>query len=146
MTKKIGRGGRCQSLTVTGNACRMRAVRGERYCFSHSPTLAKARTAARRRGGARKRTMVLGADTPEVSFESAAATVKLLATITGELLRGAIDPKVATAAGFLINLAMKAREASDLERRLSALEALNERQPIASLLDEKLDDENGAAA
>ena len=42
---------KCHGKNVRGEPCKMAAVKGDRYCFSHSPATRAAQAAARKLGG-----------------------------------------------------------------------------------------------
>jgi len=95
---------------------------GRTLCLVHDPDLADKVAEARRRGGttAMKLKLLAGRrqrlDTPR----------KLMAFVSNlalDTLSGSIDPNVSRATAYAVSLQMKLLEASDLERRLEALEA-----------------------
>jgi hypothetical protein len=114
---------RCQSPTKSGDRCRAKAIGGSPHCFFHAPSAAAERAAACKRGG-QNRSMVIIADTPDVSFDDATSARRLLAETAGQLRRGQIDPQRASVIGYLVTIALKAIEMSDLERRLAAVETM----------------------
>lgn len=47
---------KCKAKNSHGEACKMAAVKGDRYCFNHSPARAAERAASRKRGGEARHT------------------------------------------------------------------------------------------
>ena len=113
----------CNRTTKLGARCRVKAVKGSTACFVHDDALLEKRTNARRTGGKNKRRAVLGPHSPEISLRSGREAVDLAGRMVGLVLRGELDPKVAYAAGGLLNIFLRALNTEVLERRIEALEA-----------------------
>lgn len=50
----------CKAKTTSGDPCKMPAIKGGRYCFTHSPAHRAAQAVARRRGGEKRHTAHAG--------------------------------------------------------------------------------------
>ncbi len=122
----------CEHQTKAGARCRANPVTGSTMCFAHDPGLEKKRTAARRRGGERKRRAVLGADSPEISLRSGSDSLDLASRLLESVLRGEVDPKIINAAVGLLNFWHRAHSTEVLERRIIALEAALDTGPQRS--------------
>lgn len=59
----------------------------------------------------------------ELSIESASDTIRLVGETINQLRRREIDPKRATAIGYLTGVMLKALDFSELEERLARLES-----------------------
>ena len=59
---------------------------------------------------------------PDVTVKSADDVVALLSETISQVRRGQLDTKIANSIGYLAGVILKAREQSDLETRISALE------------------------
>lgn len=46
---------KCTAKTSAGEPCKMQALKGSKYCFTHAPEVGAARAMARKAGGARHR-------------------------------------------------------------------------------------------
>lgn len=114
--------GQCQSHAANGRRCNARAIRGKTRCFFHDPALAEQRTAARRRGGEHNRVAILPDDTAELPLRNSHDAAELIGKTINDLRRGKLDPKVATAVGYLTTVGLRAIQVGDLEQRLAALE------------------------
>jgi|SRR5580704_587581 hypothetical protein len=119
----------CEKLTKSGARCRANAVSDSTACFAHSEALAEKRAAARRRGGEHKQRAVLGPDSPEISLRSGSQAIDLAGRMIDLVLHGQIDPRIANAAGGLLNLWLRAYAMEILEQRIAALEAAQNRGP-----------------
>jgi hypothetical protein len=102
----------------------MPALRGERFCYSHSPRTADARAASRRAGGAATATP-RRFDVPDLParLRDVASIQELLEATIAEarLLAGSADRARCIFAG--LRLALDALDVGDVEARLTALEA-----------------------
>jgi hypothetical protein len=95
------------------------------YCFAHDPSLKGKRDAARKAGG-RKRArgaVVLPMDAPDVPLKTVADVVALLAETINQTRKGALDPKVSNAVGYLGSVLLRALQEHEMEQRLAVLEA-----------------------
>jgi hypothetical protein len=118
--------GECETIKQNGIRCQARALAGKSYCFFHDPASAAERSAASSRGGAKKHCPAPNQDTIEIPLNNRSDAASLLAKIINQLVHGAIDPKIANGAGFLIGIWLKATETHSLEERLAALEVIVE--------------------
>ena len=120
----------CTATKRLGGCCQAAALPGSDFCYFHDPAKAATRRQAQSLGGRGNRMVTLPADAPEVKVEDAADVVRLLGETINEVRRGAIDPRVANAVGYLSNIVLAATGQRELESRLAELESLvkNRRQ------------------
>lgn len=115
---------RCKARTRTGQACRGYAISGSLYCFTHSPDLAAERTAARRRGGARRESFTNEAPMPGGADPRTGAG---LIAVMGAAIERAWQMVDSTTRlkllGYLCQVQRSLIETGDLEARLEVLEA-----------------------
>jgi hypothetical protein len=114
----------CAGLKGDGEHCRANAQVGSKWCFFHSPESADDRIAAARRGGEKGRAATLPPDTPDFPLTTANDASALIGRTINQLQRGEIDPKIATAVGYLVTVKIKATDTGTLERRIAAPEAI----------------------
>ena len=108
----------CQATRADGAPCG--APPGKRgLCFWHDPKRREEMLAASRNGGGRK-ALPLPVGRPLKGEEAQG----LLASVLAALLEGALDPNTARAAAYILQVERKVAEGSELERRITALEAL----------------------
>ena len=117
----------CAQIKSDGSKCRTRPLKGSRLCFFHDPDRVEERLSAARKGGERGKIATLPGDTPDVQLATAQDMVSLMAETISQVRRGQIDPRIATAVGYLANITLKAREHGELEDRLKTLEEEVER-------------------
>src|ERR1035437_4480280 len=122
----------CTGTNGDGAACPAAALPGSQFCFFHSPKHADARRYAESRGGLANKMATLPADALDVKVEDSAAVVKLLGQTINQVRRGEIDPRVANAVGYLVNILLGATGQREVESRLAELESLvKSRRPSA---------------
>jgi len=111
------------------SGCKAPALRDDDYCFWHSPTTAKKRREAGRRGGKKGRLQVRNVDIQSVE------DVRHILSETLSELRSSPAESVTTKAraiGYLCSICLVALEKGDLEERLGKLEELmSESEKIA---------------
>jgi hypothetical protein len=112
----------CTSTRKDGQACRAPALPRREACWAHDPAQAEAAREARA-WGARKgnRTRALRAGLPR--FDNPRGLVKFTGLVLAGVLAGRIAPDVGRTIFYGVNTQRSLLEASDLEKRLEALEA-----------------------
>jgi hypothetical protein len=114
----------CKGKTTTGKPCKMAAMKGGRFCFTHEPTTRTAQAVARKLGGHNTHTPHAGnvATIPAdvASIDQARA---ILNYALAELL--VMDNSIPRARALLsaFESFVKAFEIGELEQRIAALEA-----------------------
>jgi hypothetical protein len=118
--------GQCEHVRADGQRCKARAIRGERFCFFHSP--GKAREAGRKGGSRSKKPAIVIAASPDaLPLNTVADVSALLASTINQLRAAPVDVKAANAIGYLASVLLRALEGSDLLKRIEALEAERDR-------------------
>jgi hypothetical protein len=111
----------CAAKTVKGAQCAMPALKGGRYCFSHSPERKAEAQAARRLGGAHRKIARVSGDDP-IAIVNVADVLKLVNAVIADVW---VLDNTAPRARVLLACGETARavlETSDLEQRIAALE------------------------
>jgi hypothetical protein len=114
----------CKAKTKSGTPCKMRTLKGSRYCFNHDPEAATARAQARKRGGEARHNAHAG--DPSVVPEQIGNIQdarKILDYVKDELLTS--DNTIARNRALLalFDSFVKSLEIGEIEERLAALEA-----------------------
>jgi hypothetical protein len=112
----------CAAITRGGSRCASAVLAGSRYCWTHDPAAADRRREASKKGGkaranaerARKQIP------PAMSVEDLAGWLSLLFT---SVMAGRIEPKIGTACATIARTLLEVRTTTELEQRLSELEA-----------------------
>ena len=115
-------GRRCAHVHPSGKPCGGFAVAGSAACFAHAPEQAAKRDEARRRGGRAGRGATLAES--NVAIRSLSDIVGLVEATINDVRAGRVDVRIANSVAVLSNVAIRAIERSDLEQRLTALEAV----------------------
>jgi len=113
----------CTATTKTGAACRAQARPGRRFCFAHDPKLAERRKDGRSRGGLTRTAALREADplAERPSLRTPEQVLDALEGVLANLLAGRMSERRATAAGYLLQVALRAQDHS-FEERLAAVE------------------------
>ncbi len=112
----------CKATTVAGSACSAQPVRPDGFCYWHSPALTTERDAARRRGGEHRSNRLRAAKAMPAALTSDDLLVTL-SRVIAKTENGEIEPGPANAISSLARAMNAIRETTELERRLSDLEA-----------------------
>lgn len=115
----------CKAKTATGQPCKMKALKGERFCFTHNPATRAQQAKARKAGGQSRHTPHAGdpALIPGQIGDVAAAR-KILDYVKDELLAADNSIPRNRALLALFDSFIKAHEIGELEERIAALEAM----------------------
>jgi hypothetical protein len=114
---------KCNGKTQSGEACKMPAVKGEKFCFTHNPSTRRAQAEARKLGGYNRATPHF-ADVSILPAEVATLTDanKILGYTLAEVI--GMDNSIARARVLLalFDSFVKSFEIGELEKRITALE------------------------
>ena len=120
--------GRCEALTKDGRPCSAQARPGGTKCLWHDDSpegVARRRELSSRGGQGRSGLSRLRRGLPTGDF-GLPEVRGLLGLVLRDLLAGKLEPSVANAAANVGRAYVAVNEASDLEARIAALEALAE--------------------
>src|SRR5580700_5345361 len=117
---QIAKGKRCQGTDKSGMPCTAWALKGGTHCYFHANPEKVSELG--RRGGEAKGPG--GARYAERSLKTVDDVTALLGDTIKDLGMGLIDPKEATAVGYLAAGMLKALQQGDIENRLRALETV----------------------
>ncbi len=113
---------KCSAIARSGNRCSSSVLPGSAFCFVHDPNAAERRRAASVKGGrarsnaARAKKQLPAALTPDDLQGYLALTLR-------GVLSGRVQPAVGNCIAALARSIVTVREATELEERLTALEA-----------------------
>lgn len=118
MKKDTSRGQRCGHVKPDGRRCAAFCRAGRKRCVFHDtdPEAVQARKAGRKLGGvnrSRKAAVLPGA--ADVRPKTPAEVADLMGQTISETRRGALDPRVANALGYLAGVLLRALEAAEME-------------------------------
>jgi hypothetical protein len=122
--RKQGDAARCNAIRRDGRRCTSPVVLGNGFCFAHDPAREEDAAAGRRAGGrGRSKTVRL----QRLLSPRVAAVCDRLEPLIGELRRGEVEPRVATAMAAVARTLVQLETTAGLEERLRSLESLLQR-------------------
>jgi hypothetical protein len=113
---------RCKAKKKSGERCRALAIESGLCALHADPALAA--ELGRRSGRARRRVHRSAQAEPELGSPRTAEQVRdVLGQAMSEVRARQLEPKIATTMGYLASVLLKSIEASDIAKRLAALES-----------------------
>jgi len=116
----------CKFIKQDGSQCKAKALSNSKYCFFHSQESERARKKAQSKGGKNNKIRVRK-PLKAIQIKETEDVVRLLASTIKDVRAGDLEVKIANCIGYLSGHLIKAFEASDLERRMEAIENYIER-------------------
>ena len=114
---------RCQATAASGKPCSATPRPGHPYCLWHDPAAADERRELSRKGGHGRSNAARARRTLPHDVLTPADLQGVLGRTLRGLIAGKVEPGVANAAANLGRAIVAVREATELEERLTALEA-----------------------
>ncbi len=144
----------CLHVRPNGEQCQVHPLKTGVFCFFHEPDRAEERAKAVAKGGVEgrrsqlKNTMinvVLTGDVPDIKLVDERDVLLLCQLLVNFSLRGHLDPKAAQAIAGIGNIALRAMEQGQIDKRLQEIE--EQLRPLQGLSIEQLTDimRSGAA-
>jgi len=115
----------CAYVSPDGFRCKAVPLSGKELCFFHDPESAELRRRAGVAGGRARARKVL-AEAKLSRLDSRESLIDLLSETVQQVRTGQIDPKVANAIGYLVNVARQILESDEYERLAREIEALKQ--------------------
>lgn len=113
----------CESRKQDGGQCRANALRGQPFCFSHSPAAKQAKREAVAKGGRNRCTLRRAAPPREAARVRSIQDVQgLLYRTLEEVRNGVVDADLGRTIGYLAGVAAKVAEAAELDDRVRQVE------------------------
>lgn len=120
---------KCQATTKNQQQCRVNALPGEQWCFTHSPTKAEEREVARRKGGLAKASDARAAKAWARAGRQIEVTTlpQMLLGMIDRVASGALEPSQAAAIANLIKTALQVDGHLQWQQRLNEMEDILQR-------------------
>lgn len=112
----------CEFIKGDGEQCGAYAVNGSGFCVSHDPTMREVKLDAVKKGGASEGYQKLNLELPPLTINNSSDVVKATVQTINELRAGTLPPKIANTIGYLLGIALKAFDQSDLTNKLEVIE------------------------
>jgi len=113
---------KCSAIARSGSRCSSPVLPGLAFCFVHAPEMAEARLEASRKGGHARSNAARAAKAMPAALTSDDLLVTL-SRVIAKAENGEIEPGPANAISSLARAMNAIRETTEIERRLSDLEA-----------------------
>lgn len=114
----------CLFIKPDGTQCGGYATNGSAYCISHNPALAETKAEAVKKGGASEGYQKLNLDLAPLTIQNPSDVVTAIVQTINEVRSGTLPPKIASTLGYLLGIALKAFEVSELDSRLEVIERI----------------------
>ena len=124
-------GNRCEHILADGRQCGSWAMEGATKCFSHNEATQEQKAIAVRKGGATRQAVI---DTPlqQITINTPADIVKLLAQTINEVRDGTLDPRIANTIAYIAGHLIKAYEVSELNGKTEELKSIIAERGLAN--------------
>lgn len=113
---------KCTYVSEGGIRCKAFALAGSGFCLSHDPEKHEARMERAKKGGEADSYRNLELTLQPLQVTSAGDIVTASVQLINEIREGKLPPKIANSIGYLLGIALKAIEISDVERRVETIE------------------------
>ena len=112
----------CEFIKEDGEQCGAYAVANSNYCVSHDPTMREVKLDAVKKGGSSENYRKLDLELSPLTIKNSSDVVTATVQTINELRAGTLPPKIANTIGYLLGIALKAFEQSDLTNKLEVIE------------------------
>ena len=112
----------CTYTKENGEQCGAYAVEGSKFCINHEPTMKATKLAAVQKGGEATSYEKLALALPPLTIVNASDVVSAAIQTINEVRSGTLPPKVASTIGYLLGVALKGFEQSELQNRVQTIE------------------------
>ena len=114
----------CIFIKNNGERCGGFPFEGSAYCINHEPRMQEKKMEAVRNGGAATSYERLELALPAMVISGPADVVVATVQTINEVRTGQLPPKVASTIGYLLGVALKAYEVSNLDQRVEMIESV----------------------
>ena len=115
---------RCIYIKSDTKQCGAYAVQNSQYCINHEDSMKDIKQLAVAKGGASESYQALDLNLPPLTINSSADIVSATVQIINELRTGQLPPKIANTVGYLLGIAIKAFEVSEIDKKLETIDRI----------------------
>lgn len=109
---------KCIFIKEDGQQCEGFAIKGSEYCLSHDPNSEELRAERAKMGGKSNSSQYIDIPLEPVKIKSATDILEILENTVNEVRTGKITIKAANTIGYLLGIAIKVYQVSELEMKL----------------------------
>lgn len=113
---------KCIYISEDEISCKAFAIADSGFCLSHDPTKKQARVERAKKGGEADSYQSLDLSLQPLQVTNAGDIVIASVQLINEIREGKLPPKIANSIGYLLGIALKAIEISDVEKRVETIE------------------------
>jgi hypothetical protein len=114
----------CIGKKTDGTPCSAAPKKGSHYCFFHDPETPEACIEAGRKGGGKSRIASIKVleDAPDVRLRTFEEITTLIEQTVNQVRTGKVSPVVSNAVCQLVTAALKIKDQTDIDKRMTRLE------------------------
>ena len=112
---------KCIFIKEDGQQCEGFAISGSEYCLSHDPYSKDIRTERAKSGGKSNSSQFVNDPLEPINLKSASDISKALEKTINEVRTGKISIKAANTLGYLLGIALKAYQVTELDTKLDSI-------------------------
>src|SRR3989344_202900 len=108
----------CQFIKEDGTRCGGFSVDESSYCLSHHPDKENTRLERAKKGGSAESYKKLNLKLEPITIKNSSDIMQAVIQVINEVRSGTIPPRIATRIGYLLGIALKAFELSEIDQRV----------------------------
>lgn len=114
----------CSFIKKDLKRCKAYAITGSMYCLSHNMEMRDAKHEAVQKGGQAESYKKLDLKLPPFEITQPADVTKAIVQTINELRDGQLPPRIANTVGYLLGIALKAFEVSEIDDKIEAIDRI----------------------
>lgn len=112
----------CEFIKQNGDRCGAYAVQSSQYCINHEESMKETKQNAVAKGGSSDGYKTLNLNLEPFEIKNTSDVVIAVVQTINELRSGKLPPKLANTVGYLLGIAIKAFEVSEIDKKIEAID------------------------